>query len=97
MPILQIEHAVRDFDAWRRAFDRDPVGRAEGGVRSYRILRDTNDPNFVVIHLDFETLDEAEAFRARLEQLWGRVTDDLGLEQRRTRILDTVESTSGSG
>jgi hypothetical protein len=55
MPILQIQHAVRDFDAWKRAFDSDPVGRQQGGVRRYRILRAADDPNFVVIELEFDT------------------------------------------
>ena len=26
MAILQIQHAVRDFDRWKQAFDSDPVG-----------------------------------------------------------------------
>jgi hypothetical protein len=91
MPVLQIEHEVRDYDAWKRAFDRDPVGRAQGGVRGYRVMRAADDPNFVVIELEFGRQDEAEAFRARLEQLWGRVTDELGLARQRTRILEEVE------
>jgi len=47
MPIVRIEHAVRDFDAWKRAFDSDPVGREQGGVRRYRVLRSTDEPNYV--------------------------------------------------
>jgi hypothetical protein len=91
MPVLQIEHEVRDYEAWKQAFDRDPVGRAQGGVRGYRVMRAADDPNFVVIELEFERQDEAEAFRARLEQLWSRVTDELGLARQRTRILEEVE------
>jgi hypothetical protein len=26
MPILRIEHPVPDFDAWKTAFDSDPLG-----------------------------------------------------------------------
>ena len=47
MPILQIEHGVRDYDAWRRAFDNDPIDRKRGGVLRYRILRPKDDPAFV--------------------------------------------------
>ena len=47
--ILQIEHGVRDFDAWKQAFDSDPVGREQGGVRRYRVLRRTDDPNYVIV------------------------------------------------
>lgn len=27
MPTVRIEHAIRDFDAWKVAFDRDPARR----------------------------------------------------------------------
>ena len=33
MPTLQIEHAVRDYDSWKAAFDSDPVGREQEGDR----------------------------------------------------------------
>jgi hypothetical protein len=91
MPILQIEHGVRDYDAWKQSFDRDPVGRQEGGVRRYRILRATDDPNLVVIELEFDEAAQADSFRARLEQLWGRVGSDLGLEGARGRVFEAVE------
>jgi hypothetical protein len=68
MPVLQIEHAVRDFDAWKAAFDSDPIGRESGGVRRYRILRPVDDPNYVVVDLEFDTSGEAEAFRASLRR-----------------------------
>ena len=71
MPILQIEHAISDFDVWRSAFDADPVGRKEGGVRRHRILRPLDDPHYVKIDLEFDTQVEAEAFRGRLQELWG--------------------------
>ena len=90
--VLYIEHAVRDFDAWKRAFESDPVGREQNGVRSYRILRAAEDPNFVVIELEFERTDEAEAFAGKLRELWGRVSDDLGLVGRELRVLDSVDA-----
>jgi hypothetical protein len=31
MPILRIEHAVPDFNGWKRAFDSDPVDRKGSG------------------------------------------------------------------
>ena len=92
MPILQIEHGVRDYETWKQAFDGDPVGREAGGVRRYRILRAADDPNRVLIDLDFDSTGDAEAFQARLEGLWGRVGADRGLDSPRARILDEVES-----
>jgi hypothetical protein len=92
MPILQIEHKVRDFDAWKQGFDGDPVGRQQGGVRRYRIARLVDDPNHVLIELEFDGQGEAETFRTGLQELWGRVGDRLGLEGPQARIVDTVET-----
>jgi hypothetical protein len=36
---ILIEHGARDYEAWKQAFDSDPVGREAGGVRRYRIMR----------------------------------------------------------
>ena len=92
MPILQIEHRVRDYAAWKQSFDSDPLGREQGGVKRYRILRPTDDPSYVVVDLEFDSADDAEAFQAKLRELWGRVEEKLGLEGLRARILETVET-----
>ena len=70
MPILRIEHGVPDFDGWRRAFDNDPLDRKASGVVRYQVLRSVEDPNFVMIDLELETLAEAEAMLERLRGLW---------------------------
>ena len=92
MATLQIQHAVRDFAGWKRAFDSDPVGREQGGVRRYRILQAADDPNFVVIELEFDSVEEAKAFGDRLRELWSRAGDELGLESPQARVFDSVES-----
>jgi hypothetical protein len=94
MPVLQIEHPVRDFEAWRRSFDRDPVGRAAGGVRSFRILRPVDDPGYVLIELDFETEGEAASFLEKLRAMWVEAGPRLGFESPRTRIVEVVETAS---
>ena len=68
MHILQIEHRVNDFETWKQAFDSDPVGRQQGGVLRYRFLRPTDDPNHVIVDLEFDGLSEAEAFRSNLHE-----------------------------
>ncbi len=92
MPTLQIEHGVHDYDAWKESFDRDPIGRAAGGVRRYRILRPADEPHAVIIELDFDTHAEAEAFHRRLEALWAGAGANLGLRGLRARVLDLEES-----
>jgi hypothetical protein len=93
MPILQIEHPVRDFATWKAAFDGDPAGREAGGVRHYEIYRPVDDPAFVAVDLAFDTRGEAEAFKAGLEELWRspQAAPALGGAPR-ARIMDLVES-----
>jgi hypothetical protein len=45
--------------AWKAAFDSDPVGREKSGVRRYRVLRPVDDPNYVMIELEFDSSPEA--------------------------------------
>lgn len=93
MPILQLEHAISDFDVWKKAFDSDPVRRKESGVRRYRVLRPVDDPNYIKVDLEFDTSSEAEAFRAALEDLWGsgRAAPAL-VGSPKTRIVEAVQS-----
>jgi hypothetical protein len=88
MHILRIEHPVPNFDAWKEAFDSDPVGRERSGVRRYRILRPTDDPNYVMIDLEFDAASEAEAVQAALSELWGRV--DV-MHSPQAQIVEVVE------
>jgi hypothetical protein len=89
--ILQIEHPVADFDRWKRAFDSDPVGRARSGVRRYRVSRPIDDPNYVVIDLEFDTKSEAESLLAGMRQVWSRADHSVSSNQR-ARIAATVDS-----
>jgi hypothetical protein len=72
MPILRIQPAVPTFDGWRRAFDADLMDRRASGVRRYQVHRSVTDPNFVMIDLELETLQEAEKLLERLRLLMGR-------------------------
>lgn len=93
MPIVQIEHAVADFETWKAAFDRDPIRREASGVRRYHIYRPTDDPNFIAVDLELDTQGEAEALKQALEQLWrsAQAAPVLGGAPR-ARIVDVVES-----
>ena len=70
MAIVRIEHAVPSFERWKQAFDGDPADRKGSGVRRYRILRRHDDPNFVMIDLEFDHREQAEAFVRAMERVW---------------------------
>ena len=91
MPILQIEHKVQSFDGWKKVFDSDPINRKNSGVRRYRIFRLTDDPNYVIIDLEFDTLNEAEAALAALRKLWSQVEGKVMFNPQ-ARMLDMVEA-----
>ena len=89
MHILRIEHPVPNFDTWKEAFDSDPIGREQSGVRRYRILRPTDDPNYVMVDLEFDSASEAEAVHASLRELWRRVEV---MHSPQARIVEPVET-----
>ena len=93
MPVLQIEHPVRDFETWKAVFDRNAVRREDGGVRRYQIHRPVDDPSYVAVDLEFDTRGAAEAFKLGLEALWRspEAAPALGGTPR-ARIVDTVET-----
>lgn len=92
---LRIEHAINDYDAWKAAFDRDPANRKLSGVRRYAIHQPVDDPNYVMIDLDFDRVSDAEALLAKLRDVWQSSTAAPALAGRpQTRIIDTLETTT---
>lgn len=63
MATLHIEHAITDFDTWLDAFRRFADARRQAGVRAHRVLQPVDDPRYVVVDLDFDTVEAAAAFR----------------------------------
>jgi hypothetical protein len=91
MIIVQIEHPVPNFDAWKKAFDSDPVGRERSGVRRYKVLRPIDNQNYSMVDLEFDSSSEVEAFLAAMREVWSRVEGKI-IESPRVRIVEVVES-----
>jgi len=87
---LHIEHPVTDFDTWNTAFERFAELRKQSGVRQQRVHRPVDDPQYVVIDLDFDTVSEAENFlsflRANIWSSGGNAPALIGTPQ--TKILE---------
>jgi hypothetical protein len=62
MATLHIEHPITDFGIWNAAFARFAEARSRAGVRAQRVLRPVDDPEYVVVNLDFDTVEDAEKF-----------------------------------
>lgn len=100
MCTLKIEHPIGDFETWKAAFERDPIGRKKAGVRRYRVFQPVDDPNYVIIDLDFDSATEADAFLEALQVVWSRADLSPGLLRKlgavkispRARVVDEVDS-----
>ena len=93
MPILRIQHAVPNFEGWKRAFESDPMDRKAAGVRRYHVHRSVADPNFVMIDLELDTLPEAERLLEKLRYLWSGPGASV-MRNPEAWIIETVESRS---
>lgn len=93
MPIVVIQHPVADFQSWKKAFDSDPLGRAKSGVTRHTIYRPADNPSFIVVNLEFASLEQAQKFLPTLQEMWRRVGDRIGFgaEGPTARILEEVE------
>jgi hypothetical protein len=80
MPTLHIEHAITDFGTWNDAFTRFAGIRKQSGVRRERVRQPVDDPRYVVIDLDFDTVGEAENFLGFLRaKVWSSASNAPGL------------------
>jgi hypothetical protein len=70
MSILLIEYRVEDFAGRKAVFDQDPMGRKAHGVTSHRIHHDIEDPNHLMLSLEFPSPKEAKMFRSALQPVW---------------------------
>jgi hypothetical protein len=91
MPILRIEHSVPDFNGWKEAFDNDPADRKGSGVRRYQVLRSVEDPNYVMIDLEFDSLDDAEGLLIKMRRVWSGDGQKV-MRNPQARIVETVEA-----
>ena len=92
MTTLHIEHPISDLKTWLTAFGRFTEARQKGGVRAHRVYQPLDDDKYIVIELDFDTVDEAEHFRRFLElNVWPSREASPGLAGTpQTRMLERV-------
>ena len=91
MHTLRIEHRVQDYDRWKQVFDSDPVNRKAAGVLRYQISRLQNDSDYVMIDLEFDSRDLAEAFVQTMLRIWDGPGKAV-MRDPRARIMEVVES-----
>jgi hypothetical protein len=92
MTTLHVENTVNDYEAWKETFDKFDRARRDRGMRSYRLTRDHEDPQKVIVDMEFDSTTRAEEFREFLRgviatpQAQGHL-----VEHRPIVILDVME------
>ena len=64
MAVMIIRHKVKDFAAWKRAYDAHKTTRDSAGLSNARLFRSADDASEVVILFDVADISKAKAFGA---------------------------------
>jgi len=97
MTTVHIEHPISDFATWKAAFDRAASIRAEYRVRAFEVFRPVDDPAYVVVRLELDNTDDANAFIGRLRQLWTNRDATPALRGTpQVRVLDRVDRSTST-
>lgn len=62
MPYLLIRHKVTDYETWKSAFDAHCVIRQANGSRGGQLFRSADNPNELIILLEWDVLEKARQF-----------------------------------
>lgn len=92
MITIRIEHKISNYDAWKKAFDSDPINRKKSGVRRYRIYRPTDNENFVIIDLDFDNPDQAQVAQTALQNIFPKIEGSI-IFGAQLKVLNVIEDT----
>jgi hypothetical protein len=78
---------VGDYDAWKPMFDADPAGRKEM-AKGHTLSRNVDNPSDVFVRVEFDSVDDAMAFRERL--LSSGALDNVTVKTQPT-VIETVD------
>jgi heme-degrading monooxygenase HmoA len=89
MATLLVELTVADLEGWKTRRDALAEVRAEYGERRAEVYRVADEPNRVVVLMEWASLEAARAFSESDEFLVGM--DETDFVEETVRILDPVE------
>lgn len=90
MTLLQIEHRVPDYKEWKKAFDNDPMDRKGAGVRRFSSFHLSDDPDYIIIQLEFDNMKDAIALLERLKKMWQPIEGKIIIHPV-TRIMEQLD------
>ena len=94
MARLHIEHPITDLSTWLGAFNNFEQARRDAGVTGQQIHQPIDDDRYIVVDLDFVTVEAANGFKEFLEQvIWQSPEMSPGLSGTpRARLLHEVRT-----
>jgi len=92
MTTLRIEHRISNFDGWKKAFDSDPINRKRSGVCRYRIYCPADNAHLVIIELDFDNFEQAQATQTALQKIFLNIEGKLIFDVQ-MKFLNIIEET----
>lgn len=67
MAYLHVKSTVEDYDAWKSSFDGYHTLRSEHGGKGYQLFQSAENPNEIVVVIEFDTVENARAWTEYLE------------------------------
>jgi heme-degrading monooxygenase HmoA len=83
MPYLLVRHTVADYDKWEPFFDEHGTMRKASGSKGARVFRNRDNPNDLVILLEWDDLAKAQEFAQ---------SDDLRQVMQRAGVVSQPEA-----
>jgi heme-degrading monooxygenase HmoA len=62
MAYLLVRHTVKDYAKWKPFFDGHQSTRKKSGSKGGRLYRNSQNPNEIIIVMEWDTLDNARKF-----------------------------------
>ena len=62
MASMLVQHQVKDFSEWKKAYDSNADMRSTNGELSDQIYRDASDPNKLTIVFKWDSVENARKF-----------------------------------
>lgn len=90
MPYLLVRHRVADYEEWKRAFDGVDEVRREAGSRGGTVFQGTDDPDEVVVLLEWDGEEQAGEF-ARSKELWRAMGRDAAPDEAVASVLEEAD------
>ncbi len=62
MAYILIRHNVADYAKWKPVFDENAAARKAGGSKGGHLFRSADNPNEVVVLLEWDSIEKARQF-----------------------------------